>query len=195
MTTSRDPTFLQALEAQLDKRELVESPFAAPPMPSATPLQPGSFPTPHADVVLNPKLAETMTREREAYLRRIKKTQGAGNYEFRYDVFIVYRSPGSCFECKLKTQEVFDRRGEAIKNGEDPSDIEPGFDFQNCPHHRREEYVALMNRAVKNEVVIGSHREETLQSGAVQVCVSWGEPIKATPRGGQNTPPREPRSM
>lgn len=193
MTSSRDPNFLQALETELNRREVIESPFAPPLMPSATPMPPGSFPTPHADIALHPRLGEQMLRDREAQLKRLTRANAASNFEFKYDVFIVHRSPGACFECKLLTKEVFTRREQALTEGGDPSEIEPDFDFQNCPHNRRAEYVALMNRALRKEITVCSHREETLQSGAVQVCISWGEPLRPV-RPGQNTPPGEPRT-
>ena len=194
MVSSRDPTFAQALQEELDRREPVESPFAPPPLPRADPLAPGSFPTPHADAVLNPKIIDAMTREREQYLKRISNTKGAGAYEFKYDVFVVHRPPGACFECRLLTEQVFNQRREAIAGGIDPKTVEPDFDFHLCPHNRRAEYVELMNRVARKEVVVGTHREETLQAGIVQVCMSWGEPKKMA-RSEQNTSPRKPNSL
>jgi|GEM_PF-6590908 len=191
MTSTRDPSFLQALEEQLARREPLESPFSSPSTPRAEPMTPGSFATPHADAVLNPRIIETMTREREAYIKRISHQPGAGAYDFQYDVFVVHRPPGACFECRLVTEQIFNQRREAIAGGIDPGTVEPGFDFHFCPHNRRAEYVALMNRASRKEIVVGTHREETLQAGIVQVCISWGEPRKiaaSKKHGPEGTP-------
>lgn len=192
MTSTRDPTFMQALEETLQRREPIESPFAATPQPRAQPMAPGSFPTPGADAVLNPKLMEAMAREREAYVKRISNTPGAAAYEFHYDVFVVHRPPGACFECRVLTEQVFNQRREAIAGGIDPNTVAPGFDFHTCVHNRRAEYVALMNRVASKEVVVGSHREETLQAGIVQVCVSWGEPKRVSAKQKNTEPPKTP---
>lgn len=197
MTTTKDPTFAEALQAQLERREPIESPFAPTPTPRAHPMEPGTFPTPHADAVLNPRIVDQMTRDREAYIRRISNTPGVSAYEFKYDVFVVHRPPGACFECRIKGEMVFKMRAQAAADGSDPDEIEPGFDFHTCPHNRRAEYVALMNRKAANEISLGSHREETLPSGVVQVCMSWGEPKKglSSARTGQNTNTPKPSTL
>ena len=186
----KDPSFVEALAEQLSRGSPVESPFAPTPEAKPGPMPPGSFPTLPADAVMNPGIVDKLIREREAYLRSITNNGNTGTHEYHYDVFIVHRPPGACFECKLATKDVLSERETILASGGDPEEVMSGFDFQSCPHIRRTEYINLVNQAHQKKITIASMREETLPNGSVQVCVGWWTPIFVA--STKNTAPRDP---
>lgn len=129
-----------------------------------------------ADAVLHPKATRRLIEARRAEQRQ--KVAPPARYRYAFDVFTVHRPVGACPDCKLAADYVYKERRKALEEGGDPRKVQPDFDFHTCPHNRRDEYLALMNRYNDEEVVIASHREETLQNGCVQISVRWGEPAR-----------------
>ena len=174
--------FVEKLQAQLASGLPKETAFDVPdehgsPAPEVGG-DPQTFFTP-ADAVLHPKATRRMIEaRREAQRRLVVPTP---RYRYAFDVFTVHRPVAACPDCKLNADYVYKQRRKALEEGGDSREVEPEYDFHTCPHNRRDEYLALMNRYNDEEVVIASHREETLQNGCVQISVRWGEPARREP--------------
>ncbi len=96
------------------------------------------------------------------------------------DVFVVFRPWESCRRCK----KVWEETGENPE-GEEPDDSD---DFS-CPHTRRTQYLALMQKCMKDGFRCISRKAETLKSGVIQISVEWWVPdakklelVPVTPR-------------
>lgn len=187
--------FTERLQAQLAEGLPKESAFDIPDEHGSPAPEIGgdaqTFFTP-ADAVLHPKATKRMIEARREQQRAAFSP--APRHRYAFDVFTVHRPVGACPDCKLGADYVFKERRRALEEGGDPRTVQPDYDFHNCPHNRRAEYLTLMNRYNDNEVVIASHREETLQNGCVQISVRWGEPARTagSPRDYSNPAPVPP---
>jgi len=97
-------------------------------------------------------------------------------------VYVIYRPLHACPFCERRLYTGTDADGARVE----PPDFlaDPGETEYRCPHVRRTEYQALLDRNVAETVQILGHTPTTLGNGTVQVLVSWIEvegPQKMTP--------------
>jgi len=176
--------FMQSLQRDLEKGAPLENPFREPEKPQDHPVAPPEFS--RADAILHPRLYQRMAEERAERLNRVANQPGQSQrFEYQYDCFVVHQPPWVCGKCREAAEQAHDQ----AKPGDVEGDEAPGQ--VSCPHTRRRAYVELMNKSLRREVTIASHKESQLQNGCIQVSVAWGVPI-SVPSAKKTDPPRTP---
>lgn len=86
------------------------------------------------------------------------------------DVFVVFRPWEACKRC-----------WKAFEEGNEPEQEPNDSDDKVCPHTRRAQYLALMQRIMKDGYRCIGRKAETLKSGVIQVSVEWWVPDEKEP--------------